>query len=361
VKNQTRPTAKKRMRNLVWGTAAAAAITLSLAACGSTTDTASTSSGDTPDAGSGGYTIVTVPKVEGISWFQAMETGVDQFSVDQGDAVDARQIGPDTEDAAKQVQIIEDLIAQGVDAIVVVPNDPQALTPVLTKARSAGIVVIAHEAPALAGTEAVDYDLEAFDNAYFGELMFEELAKGMGGKGTYVGEVGSLTSETHMAWYNAGVAYLEENYPDMKPVTEQPYEDGNDDATARANALEILNAYPDLGGFMNASVSAGSNMAAVLEEKGITSVVMSGLSLPSVAGPYLNSGVMLSAQAWNPAGAGYAANTLALMVLEGKTIEDGIDLDFEGYESVTVTNGMVQGAAVMMLTANQFPNDEYPF
>lgn len=352
---------KKRMRTLVWGTAAAAAITLSVAACGSTADTASTGSGDTTDAVSGGYTIVTVPKVEGISWFQAMADGVEQFNQDEGDLVDARQIGPDTEDAAKQVAIIEDLIAQGVDAIVVVPNDPQALTPVLTKARAAGIVVISHEAPALAGTDAVDYDLEAFDNAYFGEVMFEELAKGMGGKGTYVGEVGSLTSETHMAWYNAGVAYLEENYPDMKAVTDQPYEDGNDDATARANALEILNAYPDLGGFMNASVSAGANMAAVLEEKGITSVVMSGLSLPSVAGPYLNDGVMYSSQCWNPAGAGYAANSLALMVLEGKAIEDGINLGFEGYDSVTVTNGMVQGAAVMMLTANQFPNNEYPF
>lgn len=352
---------KKRIRTGVLGTAAVAAFALSVAACGSTADAPSTGSGEAPDDASGSYTIVTVPKVEGISWFQAMETGVDQFNADQGDAVDARQIGPDTEDAAKQVQIIEDLIAQGVDAIVVVPNDPQALTPVLTKARAAGIVVIAHEAPALAGTDAVDYDLEAFDNAYFGQVMFEKLAEGMGGEGTFVGMVGSLTSETHMAWYNAGIEYLKENYPNITPVTDQPYEDNNDDALARANALEILNAYPDLDGFVNGSVSAGANMAAVLEEKGNTHVVMSSLSLPSVAGPYLNDGWMYSAQCWNPAGAGYAANALALMVLEGKAIEDGIDLGFEGYESVTVSDGMVSGEAVMMLTANQFPNDEYPF
>ncbi|MFV0253195.1 MAG: substrate-binding domain-containing protein [Beutenbergiaceae bacterium] len=353
---------KKSLRPAVLSSAAAALV-VGLAACGTTGDT-STGGSDSDsggDSSSDTYMIATVPKVEGISWFQAMEVGVDQFNEDQGEAVDAWQIGPDTEDAAKQVQIIEDLIAQNVDAIVVVPNDPQAVAPALTKAREAGIVVISHEAPALAGTDAVDYDLEAFDNAVFGEAMFEQLAEGMGGEGTFAGMVGSLTSETHMAWYNAGIAYLEENYPNITPVTDQPYEDNNDDATARANALEILNAYPDLDGYVNCSVSAGSNMAAVLQEKNNSDVKISGLSLPSVAAPFLDEGWMYSAQTWNPAGAGYAGNALALMILQGEAIETGADLGFDGYESVTVADGMVVGDAIMMLTADQFPDGDYPF
>src|SRR5690606_5768039 len=251
---------KVRVRAAIGSVAAICTVGV-LAACGTTGEGSAAASDPTGAERDGPYQIATVPKVDGISWFEAMSNGVDQFDADFGDEVDAWQIGPDTEDAAKQVQIIEDLIAQDVDAMVVVPNDPQALAPALSKARERGIVVITHEAPALAGTDAVDYDLEAFDNVVFGGQMFEKLAEGMGGEGTFVGMVGSLTSETHMAWYNAGVAYLEENYPDITPVTEQPYEDNNDDATARANALEILRAYPDLDGFVNGSVSAGANFA----------------------------------------------------------------------------------------------------
>ena len=124
-----------------------------------------------------------------------------------------------------------------------------------------------------------------------------------------------------MAWYNAAVAWLEKNYPGIKPVQDKPYEDANDDAKARSNALEILKAYPDLDGMLSCSVSAGSNMAQVLKEKNITSVTLSQLTLPSVAGPYIEEGWIYSGQSWQPAGAGYAANTLALMILKGEDVK----------------------------------------
>ncbi len=117
--------------------------------------------------------IVMVAKHEGISWFDDMRTGVEQFGKDYG--VKAYQIAPEGGDPAKQVQMVEDLIAKGVDAILVVPNDPTAMEPVLKKAKEKGIVVISHEAQQLA--PIVDYDVEAFRNEDFGVVMFEALAK----------------------------------------------------------------------------------------------------------------------------------------------------------------------------------------
>lgn len=351
------------------GAALVAALLTMTAACG-TTGTGGTGGASSAGGGAaqdGKYRIATVPKIEGITWFDDMKKGVEQFNTDHGTEVEAWQIGPDSEDAAKQVQIIEDLIAQKVDAIVVVPNDPMALEPVLTKARQQGIVVISHEGPALAETEAVDYDLEAFSNEEFGELMAKKLVEGMGGKteGKIVGEVGSLTSETHMAWYNAAVAWLEKNYPGIKPVQDKPYEDANDDAKARSNALEILKAYPDLDGMLSCSVSAGSNMAQVLKEKNITSVTLSQLTLPSVAGPYIEEGWIYSGQSWQPAGAGYAANTLALMILKGEDVKTGSDLTFDHYDSVKVTDKVVIGDAILQFQKGAEPFDswqgKYPF
>lgn len=352
----------------VGGVAVAAALLAMTAACGTTGGTGSgaASASGSDKAPAGVYKIATIPKIEGITWFDDMKKGVEQFNKDYSSEVQAWQIGPDSEDAAKQVQIIEDLIAQKVNAIVVVPNDPMALEPVLTKARQQGIVVISHEGPALAETEAVDYDLEAFSNQQFGELMAQKLVEGMGKtEGKIVGEVGSLTSETHMAWYNAAIAWLAKNEPGIKPVQDKPYEDANDDAKARSNALEILKAYPDLDGMLSCSVSAGSNMAQVIKEKNIKTVTLSQLTLPSVAGPYIEEGWIYSGQSWQPAGAGYAANVLALMILKGEQVKAGVDLKFDHYNSVQVDGKLVIGDAILQFQKGKEPFDSwkgnYPF
>ena len=65
----------------------------------------------------------------------------------------------------------------GVDAICIVQVDPESIEPVLKQARDAGIVVVAHEG---ANLENVDYDIEAFSNAGYGEFIMDNLAEAMG-------------------------------------------------------------------------------------------------------------------------------------------------------------------------------------
>jgi simple sugar transport system substrate-binding protein len=305
------------------------------------------------------YRIVLVAKQEGIPWFDDMRKGVNEFNTKYSDSVEAKQIAPEAGDSAKQNQMIEDLIAQGVDAICVVPNDPNAMKPVLTKAKQKGIVIISHEASALASTNVVDFDLEAFNNKDFGVLMFDTLAKAMGGKGKYAAMVGGLTMQTHMEWYNAGLKYVKTKYPNMKIVTAQPFEDKNDDALARDNAMQILKAYPDLKGFVGTSVSAGSNFAAVLKEKNKKNISVVSLGIPSVDGPYLKDGFMVQAQCWRPADAGFAACLAALKILKSEKIQNGSNLDRTGYNKVKVQGKIIYGNAPLVLTKDTV--DKYSF
>ncbi|HYY11588.1 MAG TPA: substrate-binding domain-containing protein [Kineosporiaceae bacterium] len=341
------------------------AAVLALAACGSVGNSSSSvsaaSSGGGAKPAGGKFKIVTVSKLEGIPWFERMRVGVDDFGKANASTVEARQTGPSKGDSALQIQVVQDLLAQNVDALVVVPNDPQAMAPVLKQARDKGVVVVTHEAPALAGTDSVNYDVEAFDNAKFGQAMFEQLAAGMGGKGEYAVMVAGLTNETHMAWYKAGVDYLKSKYPDMKAVTDKPYEDNNDDATARAKALEILAAHPNLKGFAGMSVSAGSNFAAVVKEKNLKGITVSTLSLPSIAGSYLKDGWMYNAQAWDPAAAATAANALALQLLEKKTPATGVNLGGGGFESVTINGKLVTGNGILKIAADDFSSGKYKY
>ncbi|MEP4803730.1 MAG: substrate-binding domain-containing protein, partial [Hyphomicrobiales bacterium] len=125
-----------------------------------------------------GKSIATVVKIAGIQWFNRMEEGVKKYATDTSN--NAFQVGPAQADPQQQAALIEDMIAQGVDALAVVPMSPEALEPVLKRAMEAGITVITHEA---ASQQNINYDIEAFVNEDFGANLMEQLAACMGGKG----------------------------------------------------------------------------------------------------------------------------------------------------------------------------------
>src|SRR5947207_14883769 len=61
-----------------------------------------------------------VVKIGGIPWFNAMEAGIKSRSQELGD--DGFMVGPTSADPAPQVRAVEDLIAQGVHGVGVVPK-----------------------------------------------------------------------------------------------------------------------------------------------------------------------------------------------------------------------------------------------
>lgn len=300
------------------------------------------------------YDIATVVKVSGIQWFNRMQEGVNDFAADTGH--NAFQVGPAQADAQQQVQLLDDMIAQGVDAIAVVPFSPEALEPVLTRAREAGITVIAHEA---SNIENVDWDIEAFSNSGFGENLMRNLGECLGGEGEYAIFVGSLTSRTHNEWVDAAVAYQEENFPGMTLVGSKN-ETFDDQQNAYSATQELLRAYPNVRGFQGSASTDVAGIGLALEERGMaddTCVV--GTSLPSIAGQYLETGAVDMISFWDPALAGYAMNRLAVMVLEGEEIVEGMDLGLEGYESIEMDGKVLYGQAWVEVTAENA--GDYPF
>lgn len=300
------------------------------------------------------YTIPTIVKVSGIQWFNRMEEGVQRFGADTG--YNVYQLGPAQADAAQQVQIIEDMIAQNVDAITVVPFSPEALEPVLRRALDQGIVVISHEA---SNQENVTYDVEAFNNTDYGANIMDRLAACMGEEGEYAVFVGSLTSQTHNEWVDAAIARQEEMYPNMTLVGSKN-ETNDDQQTAYARAQELMRAYPDLRGFQGSASTDVAGIGLAVEERGLEDrTCVMGTSLPSIAGQYLETGAVDAIFFWDPADAGYVMNTLAVMVLEGEEVSEGADLGVPGYDSVQLDGKVIYGQAWVEVTSENMA--EYPF
>ncbi|MCX4160028.1 MULTISPECIES: substrate-binding domain-containing protein [Paraburkholderia] len=262
-----------------------------------------------------------VVKIGGIPWFNAMEAGIKKRADQLG--VKAFMVGPTSADPALQVRAIQDLIAQHVDVIGVVPNDAQVLEPVLQRARAAGIKVITHESPKQQNT---DWDFELASVKGFGEAYGKRLAAALGGKGEYAVFVGSLTVPLHNAWADAAIAYLKANYPDMKPVGDR-YGVAEDVDASRKTALDLMRAHPDLKGILAFGSQGPIGAArAVAENHQQGKIVVLGPFSPGQGKRLVHDGVLTGGFMWNPELAGEVFVTLGVMVAKGQPIKDGMTI-----------------------------------
>ena len=296
------------------------------------------------------WKIALVPKDSTNAWFVRMEVGVKQFARDTG--LNAFQKGPAKTDAAMQAQVIQDLIAQGVDALAVVPVDPAALEPVLGEAMRKGIVVVTHEA---SFQENTMYDIEAFNNVGFGETIMEILANAMGGSGVYTTMVGNVTNASHNEWADAGVAYARKKYPKMTLLAAEPRVECNDNLDlAYERSKELFKKYPNLKGIMGTSSLVSPGASRAIEEMGLKGrKFATGAGLPNENKAYLKSGTLQGVALWDPKDAGYAMCSLAVKVLKGEPIANGLNLGVKGYEKLVFAPGskkVLLGAGWIIIT-----------
>ena len=262
--------------------------------------------------------IGVVVKIGGIPWFNAMEAGIKKKSAELG--VKAFMVGPTSADPALQVRAVEDLIAQKVDVIGVVPNDAEVLEPVLERARAAGIKVITHESP---NQKNADYDFELASSKGFGEAYGKKLVQVMGGKGEYAVFVGGLQVPLHNAWADAAIAYIKANAPDMKQAGDR-YGVAENVDQSRSTALDLMRAHPDLKGFLAFGSQGPIGAArAVAERHEDGKIVVMGPFSPGQGKKLVHDGVLTGGYMWNPEVAGEVFVTLGTMVAKGQPIKDG--------------------------------------
>ena len=274
------------------------------------------------------WTIAVVTKDNTANWFKRMEVGVKEFGEETG--INVIQKGPANADAASQVQVIDDMINQGVDALCVVPIDPGAIEASLKNAMDKGIVVVTHEASNQVNTL---YDTEAFTAEDFGAAIMDALASDMGEEGKYAEMVAYTTSTTHMEYANAEKARQEEAYPNMELINDGAVptcESEESIDTAYERAKEVLKANPDLKGFTGVASTDCPGIAKAVEELGLDVKVV-GVGTPNEFKPYVESGTISTIKLWDPKDSGYIMCKVASMILGGEAIEEGADLGLDGY------------------------------
>ena len=98
-----------------------------------------------PDRKGKKITVVDIPKLIGIGYFNATSKGISDAAAELGN-VDAKTDGPTKANIDEQITFIDNYITSGVDGILFAANDPVAIAPVLKKALEKGINVVGYDA-----------------------------------------------------------------------------------------------------------------------------------------------------------------------------------------------------------------------
>ncbi|PFP30618.1 sugar ABC transporter substrate-binding protein [Bacillus sp. AFS073361] len=137
-------------------------------------------------------------------------------------------------DTAKQVSDVEDMVAQGVDYIILAPREFEGLSPALATAKKAHIPVILVDRK-VAGEAGKDY--VSFLGSNFieqGQKAADWLINEMGGKGNIVELTGTSGSSVAIDRQKGFMDKLKEKAPDMKVISSQTGD------FARANGQKVM-------------------------------------------------------------------------------------------------------------------------
>lgn len=257
--------------------------------------------------------IALVVKALGIGFFDAANKGAQEAAKELGD-VDIIYTGPTDTTAEGQIEVINSLIAQKVDAIAISANDRDAVAPALKKAMDRGITVISWDSGV--APEGRMMHLNPSSNALIGNMCVKMAADNLPEGGNVAILSATATATNQNTWIEEMKKVLP-NYKGINIVTTVYGDDKTDKSYTETQGL--IKAYPNLKAII-APTSVGIVAAAqAVEDAGMTGKInVTGLGLPSEMAGHVKSGASKSFAIWNPIDLGYSATMISYNLVTGK-------------------------------------------
>lgn len=265
------------------------------------------------------YDIAVIPKGLGHQFWLTVRAGAEAA----GEEFDAKVIwnGPATEtEIAEQINIFQDMVARGVDAVVIAACDANALVDPIHNALDAGVPVITIDS----GIES-DRPLSfvATDNVAAARAAADMMAELIGGEGK-VGVMpivpGAATSEMR----EQGFKEQAKEHPGMVIAT--TLFSYSDSAKALSATEDMLTAHPDLAGIFVANEAGCIGAVEAIEAAGKAGEVkLVAFDAAEAQVEALERGTVQALVVQNPFEMGYQGVKAAVDHIEGREIPKRID------------------------------------
>jgi len=286
--------------------------------------------------------IALVVKALGIGFFEAANKGAQEAATELGD-VEIIYTGPTDTTAEGQIEVINSLIAQKVDAIAVSANDTDALVPALKKAMDRGIKVISWDSGV--AKEGRLMHLNPSSSPLIGNMIIKLAADNLPEGGDVAVLSASATATNQNTWI-AEMKKVQGNYKGINVVATVYGDDLADKSYRETQGL--IQSHPNLKAIIApTSVGIVAAAQAVADAGKIGQINVTGLGLPSEMAGAVESGASQSFAIWNPVDLGYATTMIAhALATDAATAEPGAVIPIGRMGEVTLDDNSEAAMAV---------------
>ncbi|BDV32040.1 rhamnose ABC transporter substrate-binding protein [Microbacterium terricola] len=301
--------ARKRVAGVA---AVAVAAALALSGCADTGTSGSPS--EEPGSGDTGNLAVTfLPKNLGNPYFDTSSKG-GKAAVEEFGGTFA-EVGPAEATPDAQVSYINTATQQGVGALVVSANDPQAICDALNEARDADVKVVTFDSDT--NPDCRDLFINQATADGIAKIQVDLIAEQIGDEGEIAILSASANATNQNAWIETMTEILAADHPNITLV-ETVYGD-DDDQTSFDKTAALLQSHPNLKGIISPTtvgISAAARYLSTSDYKG--KVALTGLGTPNQMREFVEDGTVTAFALWNPEDLGYLAAWAAQALITGE-------------------------------------------
>ena len=270
-------------------------------------------------------TIVVNLKTLSAEYWQTVKSGCDEAAAELGISIEVQGPAAETE-IAEQVSQIETQLSQGPDAIVIAPDDNDAVIGAIGD--YAGVVVFCdtdctyENKVSFVGTSNED---AAYKGGVYGVAINGADTKAF----IIYGQEGDNTSNLRKSGYEKALAEA-----GLEPVAELS---GNNTADGAMRAMEdTLNAHPEINLVLCHNDDSASGALTAIEAAGVEGITVIGFNGDSFALDLIEQGKLQATIAQQPKLMGYQAVMTAYQAVKGEAVElnDPVDVALITAENV---------------------------
>jgi ABC-type sugar transport system substrate-binding protein len=289
-----------------------------------------------PDLAGQPITIVDVPKLIGIGYFNATSLGIQQAAEELGN-VTATTDGPTEANIDDQIAVIDNYITQGVNGVLFAANDPVAIAPVLRRALEQGIHVVGYDANS--EPDAREWFVNQAEFNGIAKAMIDAMVAEKGEDASVAIVTSTFTTPNQARWIAEMSAYAANCYPNLTWL--ETLEAQEDAVLSFNQATTLINKYgEDLDGiFGMTSVATPSAADAVTQAGECGNIAVIGLATPNPMKPFVDAGCVQSVVLWNPIDLGYAAVYVLRAAIDGTLTAESTSVEAGRLGTLQIVNG----------------------
>lgn len=263
--------------------------------------------------------------------------------------------GPEQATPEKQIEIINQLVAQKVSLIAIAANDSNALQPALKTAMDKGIKVLSLDSAVNKDSRMVH--IQQADPEKIGRGLIQAAYEMINGSGGIAILSATAQATNQNLWIDWMKKELEQNADKYKntPLVKIAY--GDDDPTKSTNETTALLADSNIKVIIAPTTVGMLAAGKVLQDKK-SPVKLTGLGLPSEMAPFIEDAVCPWMYLWNPVDIGYLAAFSGEALVKGTiTGKEGDKLTSGKLGEKVVTKAADGGTEIMLGDPFKFDKD----